>query len=77
MTGGHLVHTVAHALVFLRIAQVEQSRRVCDAVAHGRVDCAIVGGEIPEELRPSLAAEPFAQDELALVVRALGVGNQT
>ena len=46
---------------------------MCDAVAHGRVDCAIVGGEIPEELRPSLAAEPFAQDELALVVRTAQV----
>ena len=44
---------------------------MCDAVAHGRVDCAIVGGEVPEELRPSLAAEPFAQDELALMVRVL------
>lgn len=70
MTGAHSGHAVADALAFLCAAQVDQSRRVCDAVAHGRVDCAIVGGEIPEELRPSLAAEPFAQDELALVVRA-------
>ncbi|KAK9831888.1 hypothetical protein WJX81_005804 [Elliptochloris bilobata] len=50
--------------------QVEQSRRVCGALAHGQVDCAIIGGEVPEELRQCLAAEPFAQDELALVVPA-------
>ncbi len=30
--------------------QVEQSRRACDAVAHGEADCAIIGGDVPEDL---------------------------
>jgi DNA-binding transcriptional LysR family regulator len=44
-----------------RLLQVDQSRRVCDAVAAGAVDCAIIGGEVPAELAHSLRAEPFAQ----------------
>ncbi len=43
------------------LPQVDQSRRVCDAVAAGAVDCAIIGGEVPAELAHSLRAEPFAQ----------------
>ena len=29
---------------------VEQSRRACSAVANGEADCAIIGGDVPDEL---------------------------
>ena len=29
---------------------VEQSRRACSAVANGDADCAIIGGDVPDEL---------------------------
>ena len=38
--------------------QVEQSRRACDAVARGEADCAIIGGEVPDELADVLQVAP-------------------
>ena len=38
--------------------QVEQSRRACDAVARGEADCAIIGGDVPEDLAPVLQVCP-------------------
>lgn len=41
--------------------QVDPSRRICDAVAGGELDVAIIGGDIPLELVDTLAAVPYAQ----------------
>jgi DNA-binding transcriptional LysR family regulator len=38
--------------------QVDQSRRACDAVARGEADCAIIGGDVPEELTSMLQVLP-------------------
>ena len=51
-------------------AQVDQSRRICDAVAGGELDVAIVGGEVPPELRPSLRVATYAEDQLVRPVPA-------
>ena len=42
-------------------AQVDPSRRICDAVAAGELDVAIIGGDLPAELVDILAATPYAQ----------------
>ena len=41
--------TAVHAQITLQM-QVERSRRVCEAVARGETDVALVGGEVPTEL---------------------------
>jgi hypothetical protein len=41
--------------------QVDSSRPVCEAVAGGELDAAIVGGDIPEELADTLTAVPYAE----------------
>ena len=43
---------------------MDQSRRVCDAVAGGQLDVAIIGGEVPEDLQASLKAVTYAEDQL-------------
>ncbi|BDA41067.1 probable ruBisCO transcriptional regulator [Coccomyxa sp. Obi] len=48
--------------------QVDQSRRACDAVARGEADCAIIGGDVPEDLEAILQVTPYAHDELVLIV---------
>ncbi|KAK9823685.1 hypothetical protein WJX72_004627 [[Myrmecia] bisecta] len=48
--------------------QVDKSRRVCDAVASGDVDVAIIGGEVPQELQEKLQVTAYAQDEFVLIV---------
>lgn len=42
-------------------AQVDPSSRICDAVAAGELDVAIIGGDLPRELEDTLAAVPYAQ----------------
>ncbi len=40
-------------VAFMQVAvhlMVEQSRRACSAVANGEADCAIIGGDVPDEL---------------------------
>jgi DNA-binding transcriptional LysR family regulator len=44
--------------------QVDQSRRICDAVASGQLDVAIIGGEVPDDLQASLKAVTYAEDQL-------------
>nr|WDB00562.1 LysR transcriptional regulator [Cavernulicola chilensis] len=48
--------------------QVHSTRRVSWSVANGQIDLAIVGGEIPAELREILRIITYAEDELALIV---------
>jgi DNA-binding transcriptional LysR family regulator len=47
---------------------VHSTRRTSWSVANGQVDLAIVGGEVPPDLRESLAVVPYAKDELALIL---------
>ena len=47
---------------------VHSTRRTCWSVMNGQVDLAIIGGEIPIELQATLEIEPYAEDELALVL---------
>ncbi len=48
--------------------QVHSTRRTSWSVANGQVDLAIIGGEVPAELRDVLEIEPYAEDELALIL---------
>ena len=43
------------------MAQVDNCRRVCEAVAGGELDVAIVVGDIPDELSETLDAVPYAE----------------
>jgi DNA-binding transcriptional LysR family regulator len=47
---------------------VHSTRRTCWSVMNGQVDLAIIGGEVPLELQSALEIEPYADDELALVL---------
>jgi DNA-binding transcriptional LysR family regulator len=47
---------------------VHSTRRTCWSIVNGQVDLAIIGGEVPLELQTSLDIEPYAEDELALVL---------
>lgn len=49
---------------------VQSTRRIAQRVINGELDLAIVGGEVPLELRRSLEVLPFAQDEFVLVTSA-------
>tara|TARA_B110000008_G_scaffold262080_1_gene284007 strand:- start:159 stop:1133 length:975 start_codon:yes stop_codon:yes gene_type:complete len=48
--------------------QVHSTRRIAWGVAKGQVDLAIVGGEIPKNLRSTLDITSYAEDELALIL---------
>lgn len=48
--------------------QVHSTRRTSWSVANGQVDLAIIGGEVPAELKDSLEIIPYAEDELALIL---------
>ena len=48
--------------------QVHSTRRIAWSVAKGQVDIAIIGGEIPMELRELLQITAYAEDELALIL---------
>ncbi len=48
--------------------QVHSTRRTSWSVANGQIDLAIIGGEVPSELRDSLEIIPYAEDELALIM---------
>ena len=43
------IDAVRHVQVAVHL-MVEQSRRACSAVANGEADCAIIGGDVPDEL---------------------------
>ena len=48
--------------------QVHSTRKISWGVANGRIDLAVVGGEIPRELSNSLEVTSYAEDELALIL---------
>lgn len=48
--------------------KVHSTRRIAWEVANGRIDFAIVGGEIPSELGESIDVVSYAEDELALIL---------
>jgi DNA-binding transcriptional LysR family regulator len=47
---------------------VHSTRRTAWSVANGQIDLAIIGGEVPTELKEDLEIIPYAEDELALVL---------
>jgi len=47
---------------------VHSTRRTGWSVANGQIDLAIIGGELPVELKELLEVVPYATDELALVL---------
>lgn len=48
--------------------QVHSTRKIAWGIATGRIDLAIVGGEVPQELKSDLELTPYAEDELALIL---------
>jgi molybdate transport repressor ModE-like protein len=48
--------------------QVHSTRKIAWGIATGRIDLAVVGGEVPRELRSNLELTPYAEDELALIL---------
>jgi DNA-binding transcriptional LysR family regulator len=50
---------------------VHSTRRTAWSVANGQIDLAIIGGEVPTELKEDLEILPYAEDELALVLPML------
>ena len=48
--------------------QVHSTRQICWSVANGEIDLAIVGGEIPIELKNILEISSYAEDEFALIL---------
>ena len=48
--------------------QVHSTRKIAWGIATGQIDLAIVGGEVPQELKSDLELTPYAEDELALIL---------
>jgi DNA-binding transcriptional LysR family regulator len=48
--------------------QINSTKRIAWAVANGQIDIAIIGGEVPLELKEVLNILPYAEDELALIL---------
>jgi DNA-binding transcriptional LysR family regulator len=48
--------------------QVHSTRRIAWGIMNGQLDLAIVGGDIPLELRNTLEITSYAEDELALIL---------
>ncbi|TGG81310.1 MAG: LysR family transcriptional regulator [Aphanocapsa feldmannii 277cV] len=48
--------------------QVHSTRRTSWSVANGQIDLAIIGGELPAELNELLLSQPYASDEVVLVL---------
>ena len=48
--------------------QVHSTRRIAWGVVNGQIDLAVVGGEVPKELKSSLEITSYAEDELALIL---------
>ena len=48
--------------------QVFSTRKIAWSVANGQVDLAVIGGEVPAELRDTLYIQNYAEDELALIL---------
>lgn len=48
--------------------QVNSTRIISKNVVNREIDIAVVGGEIPSELKKNLIVEPFVEDEFSLIV---------
>lgn len=48
--------------------QVHSTRRISWGVANGQINIAVIGGEVPIELKNSLQVTDYAEDELALIL---------
>ena len=48
--------------------QVHSTRRIAWSVANGHINLAIIGGEVPMELKNMLQVTSYAEDELALIL---------
>nr|YP_009391974.1 transcription regulator of Rubisco operon [Periphykon beckeri]ARW60322.1 transcription regulator of Rubisco operon [Periphykon beckeri] len=48
--------------------QVHSTRLISWSVANGQIDLAIIGGEVPHELKDILQITSYAEDELALIL---------
>jgi DNA-binding transcriptional LysR family regulator len=48
--------------------QVNSTRLIANNIINREVDIAVVGGEIPNEIKKNLIIEPFVEDELSLIV---------
>jgi DNA-binding transcriptional LysR family regulator len=51
--------------------QVHSTRRIAWSVASGQINLAIIGGQVPKELKNTLQVTSYAEDELALIVPKL------
>jgi DNA-binding transcriptional LysR family regulator len=48
--------------------QVNSTRIIAKNIVNREIDIAVVGGEIPEELKKSLSIKPFVEDEFSLII---------
>jgi len=48
--------------------QVHSTRKIAWGVANGNIDLAVVGGEVPKDLKKTLEISSYAEDELALIL---------
>ena len=48
--------------------QVDSTRVITKKVANREIDIAVVGGDVPEELKKNLEIENFVEDELILII---------
>ena len=48
--------------------QVDSTRKIIKNIVDRNIDIAIVGGEVPQELKKSLSIETFVEDELKLII---------
>nr|WCH56042.1 Rubisco operon transcriptional regulator [Calliblepharis sp.] len=48
--------------------QVHSTRLISWSVANGQIDLAVIGGEVPSELKDVLQITSYAEDELALIL---------
>ncbi|EME28454.1 [pt] transcription factor [Galdieria sulphuraria] len=48
--------------------QVHSTRKIAWSIANGQIDLALVGGEVPDELKSTLEVYSYGEDELALIL---------
>ena len=51
--------------------QVNSTRLISKQISNRQIDLAVVGGEVPQELKPNLKVEHFVEDELNLIISNL------
>jgi DNA-binding transcriptional LysR family regulator len=56
-----------HPQIDLKV-QVNSTRIIAKNVINREIDIAVVGGEIPDELKKNLTVEHFVEDELSLII---------